>query len=127
MPSDRHTSTTVQPCLREQQFSLPESVDYLFDGVFLPCHPDHLVKDPISRSGARLASMGCLRGPGETIEVKRGWRKARFQVVWVGGDGTLQEHQSMTMTTNEHGCLVPLYTTAVQAGRHLPAARRYFR
>ncbi len=87
MPSDRHTSATVRPCLREQQFSLPESVDYLFDGVFLPCHPDHLVKDPISRSGARLASMGCLRGPGETIEVKRGWRKARFQVVWVAGDG----------------------------------------
>ncbi len=25
----------------------------------------------ISRSGARLASMGCVRGPGETIEVSR--------------------------------------------------------
>ncbi len=35
----------------------------------------------ISRSGARLASMGCLRSPGETIEVKRGWRKARFRAV----------------------------------------------
>ena len=160
----------------------------------------------ISRSGARLGSMGCVRGPGETIEVERGWRKARFRVVWVGeigrpqdnqigitslepgkyiwgvtippakpetyttpqteaakaeagirqvslpstlaggerrqkvaverrpsrrrsvrvplqipitvrwvaGDGTLQEHQTMTMTINEHGCLVPLKTPVIE-------------
>ena len=160
----------------------------------------------ISRSGARLASMGCLKGPGETIEVERGWQKARFRVVWVGqvgtpqdnqigisslepgkylwgvtlppakpktystpqteaakaevrirqvslpgklageerrqevaggrrpsrrrsvgvplqipitvrwvaGDGTLQEHQTMTMTINEHGCLVPLKAPVIE-------------
>ena len=47
----------------------------------------------ISRGGARLDSMGCLRGPGETIEVKRGWRKARFRVVWVGEIGTPHDNQ----------------------------------
>ena len=47
----------------------------------------------ISRSGARLGSMGCVRGPGETIEVKRGWRKARFRVVWVGEIGRPQDNQ----------------------------------
>ncbi len=47
----------------------------------------------ISRSGARLDSMGCLSAPGGTIEVKRGWRKARFQVVWVGEIGTPHDNQ----------------------------------
>ena len=47
----------------------------------------------ISRSGARLGSMGCVRGPGETIEVERGWRKARFRVVWVGEIGRPQDNQ----------------------------------
>jgi hypothetical protein len=160
----------------------------------------------ISRNGARLGSMGCVRGPGETIEVSRGWQKARFRVVWVGeigrpqdnqigitslepgkyiwgvtippakpetyttpqteaakaevgmrqvslphtlaggerrqevaverrpsrrrsvrvplqipitvrwvaGDGTLQEHQTMTMAINEHGCLVPLKAPVIE-------------
>ncbi len=47
----------------------------------------------ISRSGARLDSMGSLSAPGGTIEVKRGWRKARFRVVWVGEIGTPQYNQ----------------------------------
>ncbi len=47
----------------------------------------------ISRSGARLDSMGFLSAPGGTIEVKRGWRKARFRVVWVGEIGTPQYNQ----------------------------------
>ncbi len=47
----------------------------------------------ISRSGARLDSMGFLRATGETIEAKRGWRKARFRVVWVGEIGTPHDNQ----------------------------------
>ena len=35
-------------------------------------------------------------------------------VRWVAGDGTLQEHQTMTMTINEHGCLVPLKTPVME-------------
>jgi len=47
----------------------------------------------ISRSGARLDGVGFLTWPGETIEVKRRWRKARFRVVWVGEIGTPQANQ----------------------------------
>jgi hypothetical protein len=28
--------------------------------------------------------------PGEVIELKRGWQKARFRVVWIGQMGTPQ-------------------------------------
>jgi hypothetical protein len=38
----------------------------------------------ISRHGARLDGIGFLTWPGEIIEVKRGWRSARFRVIWVG-------------------------------------------
>ena len=38
----------------------------------------------ISRHGARLNGIGYVTWRGETIEVRRRWRKARFRVVWVG-------------------------------------------
>jgi hypothetical protein len=41
----------------------------------------------ISKQGARLDGVGYLTWPGEVIEVKRGWRTARFRVVWVGDMG----------------------------------------
>ena len=41
----------------------------------------------ISRHGARLEGIGFLTWPGEVIEVKRGWRTARFRVIWVGDVG----------------------------------------
>ena len=41
----------------------------------------------ISRHGARLEGIGFLTWPGEIIEVKRGWRSARFRVIWVGDLG----------------------------------------
>lgn len=41
----------------------------------------------ISRHGARLEGIGFLTWPGEVIEVKRGWRMARFRVIWVGDMG----------------------------------------
>jgi hypothetical protein len=42
----------------------------------------------VSRNGGRLDSVGLLIRPGATIEVKRGWRKALFRVVWTGRFGT---------------------------------------
>jgi len=42
----------------------------------------------VSRSGARLEGVGFLTAPGMTVEIKRGWKKARFRVVWVGEPGT---------------------------------------
>ena len=47
----------------------------------------------ISRCGARLDSLGCLRGPGETIQVQRGWKKAGFRVVWTGQIGLPEQDQ----------------------------------
>ena len=44
----------------------------------------------VSQAGARLNGLGCVTRPGEVIEVKRGWRKARFRVVWIGQVGTPQ-------------------------------------
>lgn len=41
----------------------------------------------VSRSGACLEGVGFLTAPGMTIEVKRGWKKALFRVVWVGKRG----------------------------------------
>lgn len=47
----------------------------------------------LSRNGARLEGVGYLTWPGETIEVRRRWRWARFRVVWVGQIGTPQANQ----------------------------------
>lgn len=41
----------------------------------------------ISKNGARLDGMGFLTWPGEVIEIKRGWKTARFRVIWVGDMG----------------------------------------
>jgi hypothetical protein len=47
----------------------------------------------ISQHGARLDGVGYLTGPGQAIEVKRRWQKARFRVVWIGQIGTAQANQ----------------------------------
>ncbi len=47
----------------------------------------------VSRHGARLDGIGYLTSRGETIEVSRPWRKARFRVVWVGEIGRPQAGQ----------------------------------
>jgi hypothetical protein len=48
----------------------------------------------ISKHGARLDGVGFVTWPGETIEVKRRWRSARFRVLWVGEAGTAQADQA---------------------------------
>ena len=47
----------------------------------------------IGQSGARLEGVGYLTGPGEIVQVKHGWRKARFRVVWIGQLGTPEANQ----------------------------------
>jgi hypothetical protein len=47
----------------------------------------------IGQSGARLDGVGYLTGPGEVVQVKHGWRKARFRVVWIGQLGTPEANQ----------------------------------
>ncbi len=45
----------------------------------------------VSRRGARVDGIGCLRGPGETITVEHKGRSAKFFVVWVGLPGTQED------------------------------------
>jgi len=47
----------------------------------------------LSRDGARLEGIGFLTSPGQTIEVRRLWRKKNFRVVWIGQVGTDQSNQ----------------------------------
>jgi hypothetical protein len=47
----------------------------------------------LSKDGARLDGIGFLTSPGQTIEVRRHWRKARFRVVWIGQVGTTESNQ----------------------------------
>lgn len=44
----------------------------------------------VSQHGARLDGISYLTVPGETVEVRRWWRKAYFRVVWVGEIGRPQ-------------------------------------
>jgi len=47
----------------------------------------------LSRDGARLDGLGFLTSPGQTIEVRRLWRKKHFRVVWIGQIGTSESNQ----------------------------------
>ena len=47
----------------------------------------------LSQDGARLDAVGFLTSPGQTIEVRRLWRKKRFRVVWIGHVGTTEANQ----------------------------------
>ncbi|MSO20568.1 MAG: PilZ domain-containing protein [Acidobacteria bacterium] len=42
----------------------------------------------ISRNGARLQGLGFLAGTGIELELKRNWKKALYQVVWIGHSGS---------------------------------------
>jgi hypothetical protein len=46
----------------------------------------------LSQDGARLDGIGFLTNPGQTIEVRRLWRKARFRVVWIGRVGSTESN-----------------------------------
>ena len=47
----------------------------------------------LSQDGARLDGIGFLTSPGQTIEVRRHWRKANFRVIWIGQVGTTEANQ----------------------------------
>jgi hypothetical protein len=48
----------------------------------------------VSRRGARVESAGPIQGPGEIVQLQRGWKKAHYQVVWLGEPGTLRQNQA---------------------------------
>lgn len=47
----------------------------------------------VSSRGACLDGIGCLRGPGETIEIEYRGKRARFVVAWVGIPGTPEHNR----------------------------------
>lgn len=47
----------------------------------------------LSKDGARLDGVGFLTSPGQTIEVRRRWRKANYRVIWIGQIGTSESNQ----------------------------------
>ncbi len=47
----------------------------------------------LSQDGARLDGIGFLTSPGQTIEVRRLWRKKKYRVVWIGHVGTTEANQ----------------------------------
>lgn len=47
----------------------------------------------LSQDGARLDGVGLLTARGQTIEIRRRWRKANYRVVWVGQMGTAESNQ----------------------------------
>ena len=47
----------------------------------------------LSQEGARLDGVGFLTTPGQIVEIRRLWRKAKFRVVWTGQVGTTESNQ----------------------------------
>lgn len=57
----------------------------------------------ISRYGCRLSWLACVRGPGDTVEVRYGKERARFRVCWVGEKGTPREgHIGLRVLENKY-------------------------
>jgi hypothetical protein len=67
----------------------------------------------LSEDGARLDGIGFLTSPGQTIEVRRLWRKARFRVVWIGQVGTAESnHVGIVLQSEKNIWRVELPKTA---------------
>lgn len=64
----------------------------------------------LSKDGARLDGIGFLTAPGQTLEVRRRWRKAAFRVVWIGQVGSPESNQVgvFALQTNKDIWRVPL-------------------
>jgi len=56
----------------------------------------------ISRGGARLEGLRCLKGPGEVIGIQCGKEKARFKVIWIGpANSPLRDHVGVQLLEPE--------------------------
>jgi len=74
---------------------IPKTVRVIVKGTDPKGHPfaQTAYTVDLSQDGARLDGIGFLTTPGQTIEVRRLWRKARFRVVWIGHIGTSESNQ----------------------------------
>ena len=76
---------------RKQQ-RVPKTLRVVVNGTDSRGHPFKQTSYTVdlSQDGARLDGIGFLTSPGQTIEVRRLWRKKRFRVVWIGHVGTTE-------------------------------------
>lgn len=74
---------------------VPKTIRVIVKGIDPKGHPfaQTAYTVDLSQEGARLDGIGFLTSPGQTIEVRRRWRKARFRVVWIGHVGTSESNQ----------------------------------
>src|SRR6267142_2738268 len=74
---------------------VPKTLRVIVNGIDPKGHPfaQSAYTVDLSEDGARLDGIGFLTTPGQTIEVRRLWRKARFRVVWIGQLGTTESNQ----------------------------------
>ncbi len=79
---------------RKQQ-RVPKTLRVVVKGTDSRGHPFKQTSYTVdlSQDGARLDGIGFLTSPGQTIEVRRLWRKKRFRVVWIGHVGTTEANQ----------------------------------
>jgi len=79
---------------RKQQ-RVPKTLRVVVNGTDSRGHPfkQSSYTVDLSQDGARLDGIGFLTSPGQTIEVRRLWRKKRFRVVWIGHVGTTEANQ----------------------------------
>src|SRR6266849_6060081 len=78
-----------------QEPRVPKTLRVIVKGTDSKGHPfaQSAYTVDLSQDGARLDGVGFLTSPGQTIEVRRLWRKARFRVVWIGQVGTTESNQ----------------------------------
>ena len=70
----------------------------------------------LSQDGARLDGIGFLTSPGQTIEVRRLWRKARFRVVWIGHVGSAESNQvGVVLQSEKNICRVEVPKSAAKS------------
>ncbi|HEY6945404.1 MAG TPA: hypothetical protein VI431_09725 [Candidatus Acidoferrum sp.] len=79
---------------RKQQ-RLPKTLRVVVKGTDSRGHPFKQTSYTVdlSQDGARLDGIGFLTTPGQTIEVRRLWRKKKFRVIWIGHVGTSEANQ----------------------------------
>ena len=82
---------------------VPKTVRVIVKGTDPKGHPfaQSAYTVDLSEDGARLDGIGFLTSPGQTIEVRRLWRKARFRVVWIGHVGTTESNQAGVVLQSE--------------------------
>ena len=82
---------------------VPKTVRVIVKGTDPKGHPfaQTAYTVDLSEDGARLDGIGFLTSPGQTIEVRRLWRKARFRVIWIGHVGTTESNQAGVVLESE--------------------------